>query len=80
MKTFQTKPLKPRVNTGLKTPNPEGFLITLKTRQDKLVTVSWFRGGPPLNQNNTSMTLPFKGRAHFMDKQNLKNLHSSYSI
>ena len=25
LRKFQSKPLKPRCNTGLKTPNPEGF-------------------------------------------------------
>ena len=48
MKRFQPKPLKPRGNTGLKTPNPEGFWITPKIRQDRLVTVSCYRGVPPV--------------------------------
>ena len=47
MKTFQPKPLKPRGNTGLKTPNPEGFWITPKTLQDRLVRVPCSRGVPP---------------------------------
>ena len=46
MKKFQQKPLKPRRNTGLKTPNPEGFWITPKIRQDRLVTVSCYSGSP----------------------------------
>ena len=37
MRKFQLKPLKPRCNIGLKTPNPEGFGLTPKTRRDRLV-------------------------------------------
>ena len=33
MRKFQAKPLKPRCDTGLKTPNPEGFWITPKSRK-----------------------------------------------
>ena len=47
MRKFQPKPLKPRGNTGLKTPNPEGFWITPKIRQERLVTVQNAGGGPP---------------------------------
>ena len=47
MRKFQQKPLKPHCNTGLKTPNPEGFGITLKSRQDRLVRVKCSRGGTP---------------------------------
>ena len=39
MRKFQAKPLIPQLNTGLKTPNPEGFGIILKSRQDRLVRV-----------------------------------------
>ena len=45
MAEFQLKPLKPRGNTGLKTPNPEGFWITPKIRQDRLVRVRFAKGG-----------------------------------
>ena len=31
MRKFEPKPLKPGVDIGLKTPNPEGFWITPKT-------------------------------------------------
>ena len=34
MRQFQPKPLKPRFDIGLKTPNPEGFGVTLKTLRD----------------------------------------------
>ena len=33
MRKFQLKPLKPRCDICLKTPNPEGFWVTPKTRQ-----------------------------------------------
>ena len=33
MRKFQAKPWKPRCDTGLKTPNPEGFWITPKSRK-----------------------------------------------
>ena len=36
MRTFQPKPLKPQCDICLKTPNPEGFWITLKTHGDIL--------------------------------------------
>ena len=38
MRKFQPKPLKPRCDICLKTPNPEGFWVTPKTRQDLLIT------------------------------------------
>ena len=60
MRKFQPKPVKPRGNTGLKTPNPEGFWITPKIRQDRLVRVRFARGSP-LAHLDTNMTLPFKG-------------------
>ena len=47
MRKFQAKPLIPQLNTGLKTPNPEGFGIILKSRQDRLVRVKCSRGGYP---------------------------------
>ncbi len=40
MRKFQPKPLKPRCNICLKTPNPEGFWMTLKTGQDMLVRLT----------------------------------------
>ena len=33
MRKFQAKPLKPRCDICLKTPNPEGFWITPKSRK-----------------------------------------------
>ena len=47
LRKFQSKPLQPRCNTGLKTPNPEGFWITPKTRQDILIRLRLVRGPPP---------------------------------
>ena len=42
MRKFQAKPLKPRCDICLKTPNPEGFWITPKTRQDILIRLTLF--------------------------------------
>ena len=47
LRKFQTKPLKPRFNIGLKTPNPEGFGLTPKTVRDILIFVNLLGGGPP---------------------------------
>ena len=44
LRKFQSKPLKPRCNTGLKTPNPEGFWITPRSRRDRLVRLKTSRG------------------------------------
>ena len=62
MRKFQPKPLKPRCDIGLKTPNPEGFWITLKTQQVRFNLVSSSRisrGGPPLDRNNSAGACPF---------------------
>ena len=47
MRKFQPKPLKPGVDIGLKTPNPEGFLITPKTLGAIWILVRTVGGGPP---------------------------------
>ena len=60
MKKFQPKPLKRQGNTGLKTPNPGGFWITLKTQQDISVRVRPVRGGVPLTGYVSASTEPFK--------------------
>ena len=63
LRKFQSKPLNPRCNTSLKTPNPEGFLITPRSRQDRLVRLKTSRGGyPPLEGFSTARTEPFKER------------------
>ena len=55
MKKFQPKPLKPQLNTCLKTPNPEGFWMTLKTRQDISVRLPPARGrDPPWDPSSNS--------------------------
>ncbi len=48
MTKFQSKPLKPRGSPYLKTPNPEGFWITLKTwqaRSDQVPSLQNLQGG-----------------------------------
>ena len=45
MRKFEPKPLKPEVDIGLKTPNPEGFGITPKTLRDISILL---RSGPEL--------------------------------
>ena len=60
LRKFQSKPLKPRCNTGLKTPNPEGFWITPRSRRDRLVRLKTCRGVPPLQGSSTVRTEPFK--------------------
>ena len=62
LRKFQSKPLKPRCNTGLKTPNPEGFWITPRSRRDRLVRLKTCRGVPPLQGSSTVRTEPFKVR------------------
>ena len=47
LRKFQPKPLKPRFDIGLKTPNPEGFRITLKTLRDISIFMNPVRGGGP---------------------------------
>ena len=65
LRKFQSKPLKPRCNTGLKTPNPEGFWITPRSRQDRLVRLKCSRGVPPLEGSSTTTTEPFKALGQF---------------
>ena len=63
MRKFEPKPLKPGVDIGLKTPNPEGFWITPKTLRDisiLLRSCSEVQGGPPLDFFFTTGTEPFK--------------------
>ena len=47
MRKFQLKPLKPRCDICLKTPNPEGFCVTPKTRQVRDDSSQVARGGSP---------------------------------
>ena len=47
MKKFQPKPLKTGVDICLKTPNPEGFRITLKTLRDISISVTRAGGVHP---------------------------------
>ena len=50
MRKFEPKPLKPGVDIGLKTPNPEGFWITPKTLRDISILLRpcpSSQGGPP---------------------------------
>ena len=64
MRKFQPKPLKPRCDIGLKTPNPEGFWITPKIRQVRSNLVSGSeipRGGvPPWNEITPLGPTPLK--------------------
>ena len=46
MRKFQPKPLKPHYDICLKTPNPEGFWLTPKTRGAILIFVN-LHGGVP---------------------------------
>ena len=65
MRSFQAKLLKPRSDICLKTPNPEGFWVTPKTRQvrgNPSQSVPTFQGrGSPLEGFATTSTEPFKG-------------------
>ena len=49
MRKFEPKPLKPEVDIGLKTPNPEGFGITPKTLRDISNPEQRSRGVSPWN-------------------------------
>ena len=59
-KKFQAKPLKPRCNTGLKTPNPEGFWITPKSRKVRGDWSQVVRGGPPCHLLSPAGQYPLK--------------------
>ena len=62
MRKFQLKPLKPRCDICLKTPNPEGFCVTPKTRQVRDDSSQVARGGgvpPPLATYSSASTEPF---------------------
>ena len=58
MRKFQPKPLKPRCNICLETPNPEGFWTTPKSRGDRVILVLRSRG-VPLERNTTARSCPF---------------------
>ena len=64
MRKFEPKHLKPGVDIGLRTPNPEGFWITPKTLRDISILLRSCSdlqgGGPPLEIFLTTGTEPFK--------------------
>ena len=60
MRKFQPKPLKPQYDIRLKSPNPEGFWLTLKTRGAILIFVERWWGVPTHHLCQRLHTRPLK--------------------
>ena len=77
MRKFEPKPLKPGVDIGLKTSNPEGFWITPKTLRDisiLLRSCPSSQGGSPLTTYSRASTEPFNRKKHYSHRSPLRFL------